>query len=144
MKISKGLGISEAEKFFIQQYLNNVIEVTQDGLIFNNKTKRYIGATGSGRYPKISMARANRKDVLHIQIHRLVWIIFKGDIPKDKEIHHKDNDRENRDLDNLELVDHSTNMKFALSDGLLNPFPLGNNYHLNKSFHGNRYAKSVK
>ena len=127
MNISKGRGISESEIFFVRMYEEGVISVNTDGLIFNNKTNRYIGATGSGRYPKISMARNNRYDIRHIQIHRLVWIIFEGDIPEDKVLNHMDGDTENRSLSNLEVVSDSENSYHAYMNGLSTNFPAHEN-----------------
>ncbi len=38
------------------------------------------------------------------KIHRLVWQLHYGDIPKDKEIDHIDGDKANNAIDNLRLV----------------------------------------
>ncbi len=42
-------------------------------------------------------------------IHRVVWEVFNGEIPADKEIDHIDRDKTNNNLDNLRLVTHSEN-----------------------------------
>lgn len=37
-------------------------------------------------------------------MHKLVWSFYNGEIPKGYEIHHKDLDRDNNDISNLELL----------------------------------------
>ena len=41
---------------------------------------------------------------LRIRMHRFVWLCERGEIPKGYDIHHKDHDRSNNDISNLELV----------------------------------------
>ena len=43
-------------------------------------------------------------------VHRLVWEAFKGEIPRDKEIDHIDNDPHNNDINNLQIISRSDNM----------------------------------
>ena len=43
-------------------------------------------------------------------LHRLIWTAFRGPIPSGLEVNHKDGDRANNSLDNLELVTRSANM----------------------------------
>lgn len=98
----------ESEDWFVSKVLDGTLSVSEDGLVFNNKTKRLIGATGSGRYPKISMmygrTDSGKKIIRHIQIHRLVWRVYRGEIPFGIEINHIDEDRENCSVHNLELT----------------------------------------
>lgn len=42
--------------------------------------------------------------------HRLVWTSFEGPIPADKQLNHKDGDKDNPDLTNLEVVTASENI----------------------------------
>ncbi|NET72104.1 MAG: HNH endonuclease [Sphaerospermopsis sp. SIO1G2] len=44
---------------------------------------------------------------LEKRLHRVVWIANHGNIPADKEIHHKDHDRTNNQIENLELLSGS-------------------------------------
>lgn len=65
--------------------------------IFNNKKfyKKYDGyykATGIG------------------YMHRYVWSFYNGDIPNGFHIHHKDENRANNSIDNLELVEAHKHM----------------------------------
>ena len=56
-------------------------------------------------------------------VHRMVWEAFNGPIEGRLEINHKDLDRSNNKLENLELVTHQQNLKHAIdvykSQGLL-------------------------
>ena len=50
-----------------------------------------------------------------IRLHRYIWQKHYGEIPKGFDIHHKDHDKSNNSIENLELVDrhkhHSDHMK---------------------------------
>lgn len=46
-------------------------------------------------------------------VHRLVWLAFMGDIPKKYEINHKNHDKSDNSLENLEIVTHSENVHKA-------------------------------
>lgn len=45
--------------------------------------------------------------------HRLVWVHNNGPIPKGVEVNHKDGDKTNNRLDNLELVTHAKNIEHS-------------------------------
>lgn len=38
------------------------------------------------------------------RLHRYIWELFNGDIPKGYDIHHKDHNKDNNDISNLELL----------------------------------------
>ena len=57
-----------------------------------------INFSSSSKYPTIFV---NGKNVL---LHRYMWEKYNGEIPKGYQIHHKDKNRLNYDIDNLELV----------------------------------------
>jgi len=58
------------------------------------------------------MARINKKPV---RLHRYIWSKYNGEIPNGYDIHHKDHNKSNNSIENLELVDrhkhHSNHMK---------------------------------
>jgi hypothetical protein len=78
--------------------------------------------------PKILKGNPNRDGYLMVvlfegkpytnYIHRLVYIAFKGAIPEGYEINHRDGDKTNNSLGNLEIVTHYENIKHAQRLGL--------------------------
>lgn len=61
-----------------------------------------------------------RPDNTRYLLHRAMWIAFKGDIPSGYEINHKDGNKLNNMIYNLELVTHSENLQHAHDTGLYN------------------------
>ncbi len=59
--------------------------------------------------------------------HRIVWECFCGKIPEGLEINHKDGNKQNNCLSNLELVTHAENMQHAHTNGLI-IVPKGENH----------------
>lgn len=59
----------------------------------------------NGKYPAIWLNGTN------CHIHRLVWEKHNGEIPKGYVIHHKDENKMNWDLDNLELLNRSKHIR---------------------------------
>jgi len=51
--------------------------------------------------------------------HRIVWVTFRGAIPRGLQINHKDGNKLNNKLSNLELVSASQNIKHAHENGLM-------------------------
>ena len=49
----------------------------------------------------------------HILGHRMVYEAFRGSIPEGLEVNHKDENKHNNRLDNLELVTRSENIKYG-------------------------------
>lgn len=58
----------------------------------------------------------NKKLNTH-QIHKVIWLAWKGVIPDGYEIDHIDNNRENNALDNLQLLTKSENNRKAYLSG---------------------------
>lgn len=52
-------------------------------------------------------------------VHRLVIEAFIGLVPEGMEINHKDGNKQNNRLDNLEIVSHLANVRHAVESGLL-------------------------
>lgn len=74
------------------------------------KQKEYKGKiyhqNNQGYYSKIE----------RVQLHRLIWEDHFGEIPKGHHIHHKDNDKENNDISNLECISKSEHAKLHWKD----------------------------
>lgn len=56
-------------------------------------------------------------------IHRDIWEFYNGKIPKGFDIHHKDRDKSNNKIENLELINHAEHSK---------RFATGNNQYVKK------------
>jgi len=70
----------------------------------------------SSGYCGISLCRnGDQHDAI---VHRLVMAAFVGQCPEGKEVNHKDGDKTNNRLDNLEYVTQSENMIHAFDTGL--------------------------
>lgn len=58
-------------------------------------------------------------------VHRVVWEAFNGTIPKGVIINHKDEDKANNNLDNLELCNIQYNLEYSLSRYYIITYPDG-------------------
>ena len=59
-------------------------------------------------YCQVFLCKNNEKKK-HFYVHRLVWTTFYGEIPDDMEVNHKDENKQNNSLDNLNLLSHKDN-----------------------------------
>lgn len=57
----------------------------------------------------------------HLAVHRAVWEAFNGPIPKGLEVNHKNLNRADNRLENLELVTHQQNCQHAADLNRQNP-----------------------
>lgn len=72
------------------------------------RTFIYKPHTNSVGYPCVNLSYQNNQR--KIAIHRAVWEMFEGTIPPDKMINHKDGNKSNNDINNLELVTNRENI----------------------------------
>jgi len=56
------------------------------------------------------LARGNRR------LHRLIWQKLKGPIPKGFDIHHKDGNKLNNSIDNLECISHAEHLSMHMKE----------------------------
>ena len=72
-----------------------------------------INFSSSNGYPSIFV------DGKNVLLHRYVWEKFNGKIPKGFQVHHKDKNKRNWSIENLELVEISQHLrKHAVENGL--------------------------
>lgn len=89
---------------------NSVISVSNKGRIYDAKKRYTFGYTTPGGYKNVSI---NKKSKC---VHRLVMYAFHG---KDKRhVNHKDGNKKNNRLENLEYVTDSENMRHSYDTGL--------------------------
>lgn len=85
--------------------------INKNGEIINLKTNKYILGSNRNGYLRFSIGEKR------YSIHRLVWEIFKGEIPENMVIDHMDGNRSNNKLENLKLTTQSENMRNAQKNG---------------------------
>jgi hypothetical protein len=107
------------ERFYLRLIKEGKLKVTKDGRAFNLVTGREIATTKKTGYRKLSWQDPRTLKIVQIQLHRLVWCVFKG-IPEDNSlvINHKDGCKQNCRLSNLELTDDLGNARHAVQTGL--------------------------
>ena len=79
-------------------------------LLHNNKARKLKSIVQ--RYGKVILS-GNQ-----VLVHRAVWLYFNGRIPKDMQINHKNGDKTDNRVVNLEVVTCSENAKHAIKTGL--------------------------
>ena len=74
---------------------------------------------------------------LHIKIHKIVYLVWIGNIPKGKQINHKDDDKNNNHYSNLYAGTQEENIK----DCIKNNHRVGNIYHM--TIYDNKIKKTI-
>lgn len=106
------------DRFFLRLVEVGRLTVTKKGVITNARTGRVIGKNKSS-YVRISYQHPKTKKIYNMLAHRLVWIVFNGLIEDPSiEVNHKDGNKRNNRLSNLELVTQSGNGLHAYATGL--------------------------
>lgn len=87
--------------------------ITEDGKIFSKRHNRYMhGYLTKKGYIRVNMLCKDNQQRFY-QWHRVIWFYFNGEIPQNYEINHKDEDKTNNSLDNLELLTHTENINYG-------------------------------
>ena len=95
------------------------------GFTYDKENGRFISGRGNitGKTTKngyrTMMLQKDHIDYTFCE-HRCVWVWHNGEIPDGMEINHIDADRGNNRIENLELVNHSQNMRNAVKIGNFN------------------------
>ena len=90
-------------------------EVSADGRVRRGDTLAVLRGQIRNKYPAVTL-RKNLRSVPH-DIHRLVAAAFIGPIPPGMTVNHKDCDKTNNCVDNLEVISHAANMRHAYANG---------------------------
>ena len=110
--ISEGRNNSEIGRELGVSY--QTIKMIRDGVTWNGNpkfriVKPYIGTDFYCYFMLCQNGKYFRQAA-----HRMIWEAFNGPIPYDLQINHKDLDRANNTLSNLELMTHEENINHAL------------------------------
>lgn len=102
------------EEYWLQLYKDGKIEIDfENGIVYSWLSgKKHIVGGKKSRYAK-STAGTNRKERYDILLHRLIWICKYGDIPEKIDINHKNGDKRDNRICNLELNTRSENLLHA-------------------------------
>lgn len=74
------------------------------------------GGVVGRRYMMVSLSKDSMVQTHYV--HNLVWSAFNGEVPNGLEVNHKDGDKTNNRLENLEVGTRKQNMEHALRLGL--------------------------
>ena len=88
--------------------------ITKDGKIFSKHHNRYLYSNPSkyDGYVRVFLWCKDQRPRVFMY-HRVIWFYFNGEIPQNYEINHKDEDKTNNSLDNLELLTHTENINYG-------------------------------
>lgn len=114
--MTKWLPIPGYEKYIISDSgkVRTTRRVSKYGRLFQAKVLRQDSKNG---YKAIGLYNDNGRKSKYI--HRLVLSTFVGQCPKGNECNHKDGDKLNNKLNNLEWCTKSDNIKHAIKNGFI-------------------------
>jgi hypothetical protein len=94
-------------------------QVSNDGQVRSLKRgpRLMSQARSRGDYRQVNLYLYGR--VKHFYVHRLVADAFLGPIPDGMEVNHKDGDKDNNCVANLEIVTSEANLRHARETGLV-------------------------
>jgi len=93
----------------LPEYPNYII--TRDGKVYNSQTKRYLTIKNNvNGYPGVVLSRTD-KTRKNIYIHRLIALLYIENPNNCPEINHIDFDKTNNNIENLEWISKSDNIK---------------------------------
>ena len=104
--------MKENEKYWLNLYNEGLIEIDfETGNVYSylSGKRKEIGTGRNQTTYGNSSAGPSRQERYHMLMHRLIWICANGDIPPLIEINHKNGNKGDNRLINLELVDKSGN-----------------------------------
>ena len=83
--------------------------VSDDGRVWSIRKSEYLHQHVEKSVGYVSVCLSNPRR--NIRVHRMVMRTYKGECPEGMEVHHRDEDKTNNDLNNLKYVTHAENMK---------------------------------
>lgn len=101
---------SDKLELFVEMLKARGCYIAEDGHIRSKKGGLMSKLMRNGYY--LTMAQYDKKCYYFCE-HRVVWVWHNGAIPEGKEINHKDYNRANNRIENLEVVTHSENIQYS-------------------------------
>jgi len=93
---------------------------TEDGRIFSEKRKEIIelkGSVSADGYQVVQLMNNNKKE--KYRVHRIIALTWLSNLRNLEIVNHKDGNKLNNNVNNLEWVTHSENSKHAHMTGLV-------------------------
>jgi hypothetical protein len=90
--------------------------ITEDGKVFSNNTKAFMIPFNNGGYLRVGLSKDNKHR--KFLVHRLVAEAFLLKIDDKKIVNHKDGDKTNNHVSNLEWCTYGENLRHAYNTGL--------------------------
>jgi len=87
------------------------------GEIMNSKGRLLVGGINSAGYRRVILV--NSKERKRVFVHRLVAEAFLGPFKRGEEVNHIDGNKRNNNVNNLEWISKSDNIKHAWKTGLI-------------------------
>jgi hypothetical protein len=92
-------------------------EIYSNGRVFSNKSNKFlVTSRGTYGYEIITLYGKNKQKTF--RVHRLVGLAFLPKVKNKSEINHKDGNKLNNDVENLEWTSRSENVKHAYDTNL--------------------------
>lgn len=99
--------------------LKFLYEVNESGVVRNVKSKKVVrGYVEKNGYVRVKFENKCLGGIVRTTVHRLVAEAFLPNPNNLPEVNHKDSNRANNHVDNLEWVTHSENMKHSYRKGI--------------------------
>lgn len=96
-------------------------EISTEGsvrsIVSGTVLKTYLSGRKGYEYRSVELYDGHSKK-RKLLLHRLVWSSFCGEVPEDMHIDHKDNDKFNNSLENLQCVSIKQNQVKKIIDNL--------------------------
>ena len=99
------------DQYTMMDYKNYIL-YPKEGKIYSTKTNRYIGHQNPKGYWDCSI-RNNNGEVWRTKVHRVIYRSINGEIPKDIQVNHIDEDKSNNNIFNLNLMTPKENTNYG-------------------------------
>lgn len=90
-----------------------VYKVDDEGNIHKRQGEGFLKQRLNVDGYKMVVIRPSRTKFKEYKVHRVIWEAFNGPIPEDLEVDHKNDDRKDNRLTNLQLLSHAANVEKA-------------------------------
>lgn len=87
--------------------------ISDNGLVYSLEQDKILSQYDNGCGYMQIVIRNDDGVTKSMRVHRLVYMAHKGEIPKGLEVNHKDENKTNNCIENLELMTHAENCNYG-------------------------------